>query len=137
MRRPPGRRSFRKGVMPYTLLAPAVAGLLLFSLYPFLSGIWLSFTSIGWVGDQASFAGLENYRTLFSGEVGAGKFFQDAALRSVFWTVSRRRGTVGDGLADGSGLERTISRPGPLSDRYPGADSRPNRHPGVDLAVDV
>jgi multiple sugar transport system permease protein len=53
-----------------------------------LSGIWLSFTSIGWVGDQASFAGLANYRTLFSGEVGAGKFFQDAALRSVFWTVS-------------------------------------------------
>jgi multiple sugar transport system permease protein len=88
MRRPTGRRSFRKGVIPYTLLAPAVAGLLLFSLYPFLSGIWLSFTSIGWVGDQASFAGLANYRTLFSGEVGAGKFFQDAALRSVFWTVS-------------------------------------------------
>ena len=74
--------------MPYALLAPAVAGLLLFSLYPFLSGIWLSFTSIGWVGDQVSFAGLANYRTLFSGEVGAGKFFQDAALRSVFWTVS-------------------------------------------------
>ena len=88
MRRPTGRRSFRKGVIPYTLLAPAVAGLLLFSLYPFLSGIWLSFTSIGWVGDQVSFAGLANYRTLFSGEVGAGKFFQDAALRSVFWTVS-------------------------------------------------
>ena len=74
--------------MPYTLLAPAVAGLLLFSLYPFLSGIWLSFTSIGWVGDQASFAGLANYRTLLSGEVGAGKFFQDAALRSVFWTAA-------------------------------------------------
>ena len=88
MRRPTGRRSFRKGIMPYALLAPAVAGLLLFSLYPFLSGIWLSFTSIGWVGDQVSFVGLANYRTLFSGEVGAGKFFQDAALRSVFWTVS-------------------------------------------------
>ena len=88
MRRPTGRRSFRKGIIPYTLLAPAVAGLLFFSLYPFLSGIWLSFTSIGWVGDQVSFVGLANYRTLFSGEVGAGKFFQDAALRSVFWTVS-------------------------------------------------
>jgi multiple sugar transport system permease protein len=88
MRRTTGRRSFRKGLLPYTLLAPAVAGLLLFSLYPFLSGIWLSFTSIGWVGDQVTFAGLANYRTLFSGEVGAGKFFQDAALRSVFWTAS-------------------------------------------------
>ena len=88
MRRPTGRGSFRKGLMPYTLLAPAVAGLLLFSLYPFLSGIWLSFTSVGWIGDQASFAGLANYRTLLSGEVGAGKFFQDAALRSVYWTAA-------------------------------------------------
>src|SRR4051812_14544084 len=88
MRRPRGRSSFRKGITPYTLLAPAAVGLLLFSLYPFLSGIWLSFTSTGWIGDQANFAGLENYRSLLAGEVGAGKFFQDAALRSVLWTVS-------------------------------------------------
>jgi multiple sugar transport system permease protein len=88
MQRPTGRRSFRKAVAPYTLLAPAAAALLLFSLYPFLSGIWFSFTSVGWVGDQVNFAGLENYRTLLSGEVGAGKFFQDAAVRSVFWTAT-------------------------------------------------
>jgi len=88
MHRQPGRRSFRKRLVPYALLAPAIAALLLFSLYPFLSGIWYSFTSIGWVGDQTVFAGLANYQLLFSGEVGAGKFFQDAALRSVFWTVS-------------------------------------------------
>src|SRR5918997_3165684 len=95
MRRPTGRRSVQKWVTPYALLAPAVAGLLLFSLYPFLSGIWLSFTSIGWVGDQASFAGLANYRTLLSGEVGAGKFFQDAAVRRVYWTATVVGGQLG------------------------------------------
>ena len=110
MRRPTGRRSFRKGIIPYTLLAPAVAGLLLFSLYPFLSGIWLSFTSIGWVGDQVSFVGLANYRTLFSGEVGAGKFFQDAALRSVFWTVSVVAGQLAMAL-----LTAVV-----LNERFPG-----------------
>jgi multiple sugar transport system permease protein len=88
MRRPASRRSFRKGIVPYALLLPAVAALLLFSLYPFSRGIWSSFTSIGWVGDEASFVGLDNYRTLVSGEVGAGKFFQDAAARSVYWTVA-------------------------------------------------
>src|SRR5918995_2206522 len=97
MRRPTGRRSLRKGIMPYALLAPAVAGLLLFSLYPFLSGIWLSFTSIGWVGDQGSFAGLGHYRTLLSGEVGAGKFFQDAGGGRVYWTGGGVGGQLGVG----------------------------------------
>ncbi len=88
MQWPAGRRSLRRGLVPYALLAPAVVALLLFSLYPFLSGIGYSFTSIGWVGDEASFVGLDNYRTLFLEDVGAGKFFQDAVLRSVFWTVA-------------------------------------------------
>jgi multiple sugar transport system permease protein len=88
MQRSAGHRRLRKSLVPYALLAPAVLALLLFSLYPFLSGIWLSFTSIGWVGDQANLVGLENFRTLWSGEVGAGKFFQDAALRSVYWTAT-------------------------------------------------
>ena len=49
----------------------------------------------------------------------------------------RRRRAVGDGPAHGPGLERAFSRPGPLSDGHPGADRRPDRHPGTDLAVDV
>ncbi|MGH2617878.1 MAG: carbohydrate ABC transporter permease [Thermomicrobiales bacterium] len=92
------RTAWRKGLAPYALLAPAVAALLLFSLYPFLSGIGYSFTNIGWVGDQATFAGLANYHTLMSGEVGAGKFFQDAAVRSVYWTAAVVAGQLALGL---------------------------------------
>lgn len=99
-----------KRLVPYALLAPAVAALLLFSLYPFLSGIWYSFTNIGWVGDQASFAGLVNYRTLLAGEVGAGKFFQDAAVRSVFWTAAVVGGQLVMGL-----LTALV-----LNERFPG-----------------
>jgi ABC-type sugar transport system permease subunit len=110
MQRPTGRWSFRKRVVPYALLAPAAAALLLFSLYPFLSGIWFSFTSIGWVGDQASFTGLVNYRALLSGEVGAGKFFQDAAVRSVYWTATVVTGQLAMGL-----LTALV-----LNERFPG-----------------
>jgi multiple sugar transport system permease protein len=95
---------------PYALLAPAVVALLLFSLYPFLSGIWYSFTNIGWVGDQATFAGLANYGTLLEGEVGAGKFFQDAAARSVLWTATVVAGQLGMGL-----LTALV-----LNERFPG-----------------
>src|ERR671912_376183 len=105
-----GGRGFPKGGIPYFLLAPAVAGLLLFSLYPFLSGIWLSFTSIGWIGDQVSFAGLANYRTLLSGEVGAGKFFQDAALRGVFWTAAVVAGQLAMSLLTGLILNERFPR---------------------------
>src|SRR5262245_45845683 len=110
MQRNMGRRFVLTGLVPYALLAPAVIGLLLFSLYPFLSGIWYSLTSIGWVGDQANFAGLENYRTLFAGDVGAGQFFQGAAVRSVFWTAS----VVGGQLA--LGLLTALV----LNERFPG-----------------
>jgi multiple sugar transport system permease protein len=69
------------------MLAPAVVMLLLFSLYPLLSGIRYSFTSIGWIGDEASFVGLGNYRQIMTGNIGAAKFFKVAALQSVYWTV--------------------------------------------------
>lgn len=75
--------------MPYALLAPAVLALLLFSFYPFVSGIWYSFTDIGWVGDQATFVGIQVYQDLIAQtDIGAGQLFQDSAVRSVFWTVA-------------------------------------------------
>ena len=56
------------------------------------------------------FAGLANYRTLFSGDIGAGQFFQDAAIRSVYWTAS----VVGGQLA--LGLVTALV----LNERFPG-----------------
>ena len=41
-----------KDIFPYVMLFPAVVGLILFSLYPLVSGIWYSFTDIGWVGGK-------------------------------------------------------------------------------------
>src|SRR5215211_279557 len=88
MQQPRRHSPFTKGVLPYALLAPAVVMLLLFSLYPLLSGIRYSFTSIGWIGDQVKFVGLDNYRQLLTGDVGAAKFFKVAALQSVYWTAT-------------------------------------------------
>jgi multiple sugar transport system permease protein len=106
---PRSRSRWRKALAPYALLAPAVVALLLFSLYPFLSGIGYSFTGIEWVGDQATFVGLENYQPLLE-DVGAGKFFQDAAVRSVYWTAAVVAGQLAMGL-----LTALV-----LNERFPG-----------------
>jgi multiple sugar transport system permease protein len=81
-------RALRKNSLPYLLLVPTVVALLAFSLYPFLSGIWYSFTSIGWIGDQMKFVGLDNYQRIITGNVGAAKFFKEAVVRSIVWTAT-------------------------------------------------
>ncbi|MDI7276652.1 MAG: sugar ABC transporter permease, partial [Anaerolineae bacterium] len=83
----PPRRAWKKTLFPYGLLAPSLIALLVFSLYPFVSGIWYSFTSTGWVGERAHFVGLANYQRLLTGSVGAAKFFKQALVQSVEWTV--------------------------------------------------
>ena len=74
--------------LPLALLLPSIVALVLFSLYPFLSGIWYSFTSIGWLGDTASFVGTDNYETILRGDFGAAKFFKQALVQGVTWTVT-------------------------------------------------
>ena len=78
----------RKGMLPYALMLPAALALLAFSIYPFVSGIWYSFTSIGWVNDTAKFVGLDNYKIIFEGDIGAARMFKDALWRSIYWTVA-------------------------------------------------
>jgi len=82
------QKSLTKGLLPYALLTPAAVILLMFSLYPFLGGIWYSFTNIGWIGDQVKFVGLGNYQQIMTGNIGAAKFFKLAAVQSVYWTVA-------------------------------------------------
>jgi multiple sugar transport system permease protein len=78
----------RKGSLPYFFILPAVIALIAFSLYPFVSGIWYSFTSIGFVNDTANFVGLDNYKIIFEGNVGAAQLFKEALVRSSYWTVT-------------------------------------------------
>ncbi|HHX44915.1 MAG TPA: sugar ABC transporter permease [Chloroflexi bacterium] len=52
----------REALIGYLLLAPGLLGLLVFVLYPVLSGIWLSFNRLYLLeGPDAHFIGLENY----------------------------------------------------------------------------
>lgn len=103
------RRTLRN-LVPYSFILPAVVALLLFSIYPFLSGIWYSFTSMGWVGDVAPFVGLQNYQRLFVGNVGVAKLFKDAFIRSVLWTVL----VVGAQFVVGGGVALL------LNEKFPG-----------------
>jgi len=78
---------FMKHSLPYFLILPAVISLVLFSLSPFISGIWYSFTSIGWINDIVKFIGLSNYQQILVGEVGIAKFFRLAVVQTIYWTV--------------------------------------------------
>jgi multiple sugar transport system permease protein len=87
MKRSLGLRALRRDLLPLMLLTPALIALIMFSLYPFLSGIWYSFSSIRWIGDEATFAGLQNYRRILVGEFGAAAFFRQAFTQGVQWTL--------------------------------------------------
>ena len=87
MRIPVEFNRLKKQSFPYVLLIPAIVFLLMFSLYPFLTGIGYSFTSIGWIKDEARLVGLANYRLLFSGNLGIAKFTKLALVQSFEWTA--------------------------------------------------
>src|SRR6266498_532217 len=86
-------RHTQRALLPYAFILPAVVALLLFSIYPFVTGIWYSFTSIGWAGDA-----------------GAAKLFKDALVHSVIWTVV----VVGGQFVVGLGVALV------LNERFPG-----------------
>lgn len=58
----------RKGVLGFLFTLPADVILLLLLAYPFVLGIWLSFTNTI-IGRTGSFVGLENYLDLFHSDV--------------------------------------------------------------------
>jgi len=70
----------------------------MFSVYPFVSGIWYSLTSIGYIGDKARFVGLSNYQRILAGNVGAAKFFKEALVHGVTWTTVVVSGQFAMGL---------------------------------------
>ena len=71
----------RKGVLGFLFTLPADIILLLLLAYPFILGIWLSFTNTI-IGRTGSFVGLENYIDLFHSDV-----FWLTAFNTVLYTV--------------------------------------------------
>ena len=78
---------FKKHSLPYFLILPSVIALILFSLYPFISGIWYSFTSIGWIKDTAKFVWFSNYNQILIGNVGIAQWFKLAVVQTIYWTL--------------------------------------------------
>ncbi|KRK70495.1 carbohydrate ABC transporter permease [Lacticaseibacillus nasuensis] len=65
-------------IAPYLFVAPFVITFLVFSLYPFVSAVVMSFQQVNGFQD-ATFVGLKNYRTLF----------QDGDFYAALWNVAR------------------------------------------------
>lgn len=83
-----GKIFSNKKLLPYWFLVPTFIALLLFSVYPLLSGIWYSFTDISFVGGEAKWVGLKNFQTLLTGHAGSARFFKQAFFQTILWTIS-------------------------------------------------
>jgi multiple sugar transport system permease protein len=84
----------RKHALPYLLILPTLVALVLFSVYPFLSGVFYAFTDIRFIGGVAQWAGLENFARILRGSIGSASFFRQAFFQTVEWTI----GVVGGQL---------------------------------------
>lgn len=69
-------------VLPYLLVVPLVALLVLMIAYPLVNTVVLSFTNTGVIGAQAEYVGLRNYA-----EVLRSRSFWAAGSRSLFWVL--------------------------------------------------
>lgn len=83
---PPRRRGTlarRQALWCYVFIAPAVLGLLLFSLGPMIASLWLSFTSYDLLSSP-EWVGTQNYTNLFSDEL----FRKSLSVTLVYGLVS-------------------------------------------------
>lgn len=83
----------RNNLVGYLCLAPAFLLLTIFSLFPILRNLYLSFTSWDMVIGNPTFIGLENYAELFS----SPEFYQ-SLLVTIQYNVLFVAGTMGLGL---------------------------------------
>ena len=61
--------TLKRKYIPYLFLFPAVAGLLVFKVYPLCSGLFDSFFKYSFLKKTSRFVGLDNYAALFSDPV--------------------------------------------------------------------
>ncbi len=80
--------SWRKNSTPYLLILPTSIALILFSLYPFISGIVYSFTDIKFVGGQANWVAFENFEYILTGAIGTAAYFMKAFRQTILWTAA-------------------------------------------------
>ncbi len=59
-------KSLLKKIEPYLYLIPCFLGFLIFTFYPFIKTIFLSFNTTNTNGEAANFVGMDNYIELFS-----------------------------------------------------------------------
>lgn len=77
-------KKFKKQLLPYFMVAPAMIFLGLFTVYPMLNLIYLSFTNWNLISPTKSFVGLTNYRELFLRD----DFWQTLKNTAVFTVFS-------------------------------------------------
>lgn len=80
--------AMKKKATPYLLILPTVVALVVFSLYPFVTGIGYSFTDIKFLGGVAKWIGLQNFSNLISGAGSAVRYFTQALLQNFEWIIS-------------------------------------------------
>lgn len=78
----------KKKATPYFLILPTVLALVMFSVYPFVSGLWYSLTDIKFIGGVANWVGLDNFERLFTGTSSSAAFFYKAVRQNFLWTIS-------------------------------------------------
>ncbi|SDE56426.1 sn-glycerol 3-phosphate transport system permease protein [Paenibacillus sp. UNCCL117] len=77
------KKIWEKAVRPYVMIAPAMAGILLFVIYPVFYLIKLSFYKYNLLNkDKSKFVGLDNFKEIFSRED-----FYNSLLTTVIYTV--------------------------------------------------
>lgn len=83
--------------VPYLLLAPATAGILVFQLYPFALGLWYGFNDIRLVSlNEYTFSGLRNFQLVLTSKSPA--FWEQVIVNSLFFTFGSLAGQLGMGL---------------------------------------
>lgn len=73
------------------LSIPAALGILVFTVYPVLYSLYLSFTDCGYVPVDLSFVGLDNYKWIFTDQ---SLFFESLGLSLTFTVLSTAIQTV-------------------------------------------
>jgi multiple sugar transport system permease protein len=98
-RRRRGRQQHR--LAPYLFIAPNIAVVVVFAIYPLVSNVWTSFTS-GSIG-TTRLVGLDNYKELF-GDPG----FTDSLKNTLFYTLLLVPVTVALSLLIAVGMNRVM-----------------------------
>lgn len=79
----PRRQGLSDRQLAFAMVAPAVVLIAIFAVYPFLIGLWNSFSDVDINTGATTFIALENYRAIFSSASTLASM-----ARSLVWTLS-------------------------------------------------